>query len=344
VIDKVDLRIPGTADWTSRVRFSHREIFYEGRSTSFLDSKHYWGGVADLRRVGLDAILHAYCRYGKRKDHKLELIETGKKSLAEMAAIATAVFEVEICKVMLIRLDLAADMPDIPVECLRRCMRVQLKRKTDEWGVLKYEEIGNRKIEYLRFGRSPNLIRVYDKVAERKAHFARMLKHVSPDAELPTFEETFGFPEDATLTRIERQSGGGRIPPELATFGSLKNAADFDPFTAVKIIPTGIPVPDPGKYGPADTAKILGIHQLIEREGFQNAFARLNRDHNAKRLTEPYIRFMQDCAPALRIDRERVTESFRQSVTRQIEGGANKIPNTQISRLQEESRWAVSMR
>jgi hypothetical protein len=293
--------------------------------------------------LGLDALLHAYFQFGKKKDHKLELIETGKKSLSEMASITRTVFEVAVCKLLVIRIDLAADIPDIPVEYLRRCLRVRRKRKTDEWGVIKYEEIGDRQVQYLRFGKSPNLVRVYDKVAERRAHYSQMMKRVSRDAEHPTFEQTFGIPEDAILTRIERQMGGGRIPPELKSFGSLKNAAAFDPFTAVEIIPAGIPVPDPSKYGPAETVKILGIHQLIEREGYQNAFARLNRDHNAKRRMESYIQFMQDCAPALQIDQERVTESFRKSVTTQIESCANKSPKTQVSGRQGEHRWSAFM-
>jgi hypothetical protein len=341
VIDKVDLRIPASVHWGDGFRLSCGMISYQGRSVPIRRSQFYQG-VADLRSLGLDALLHARYQFGKKKDHKLELLETGNKSLLEMAAIAGAVFEVEICKLPLIRIDLAADIPDIPVEYLRRCLRVIRKRKTDEWGIV-YEEIGDRQIQYLRFGRSPNLIRVYDKGAERKARFAQMIKHVSRDAEMPTFEQTYGIPEDVTLTRIERQMGGGRIPPELATFGSLKNAATFDPFAALEIIPTGIPVPDPEKYGPGEATKILGIHQLIEREGYQNAFARLNRDHNARRHMDSYIQFMQECAPALQIDRERVTESFRQSVARQIEGGANKTPNTQVSGRQGEHRWAASM-
>jgi hypothetical protein len=337
VIDKVDLRIPGTANWQRGFKLAWGVVSFQGQSVPLRTSKFYQA-VADLRPLGLDALLHACYRFGRKRDHKLELLETSKKSLAEMAAIANAIFEVETGKVLIVRLDLAADIPDIPVEYLRQSLRVQRKRKTDEWGVIEYEAIGDRRVQYLRYGRSPNLIRAYDKVAEWKARFSQILRRVSPDAEVPKFEQTFGFPENATLTRVERQMGGGRLPPQLATFGSLENAATFDPFSAVEIIPRGIPVPDPQHYGPAEMVKIIGIHAMIEREGYQNAFALLNRDHNAKRLMEPYLAFKRDCAHAFEIDRARLTEIYRQSVRKQISGGANTWANPQVSRVQEKSK------
>lgn len=311
MIDKVDLRIPASAHWVSAFRLLGGFLVCDGRYVPFERSKYYTAR-ADLRPIGLDAHLHIGLRFGPKADHKLEILETGKKTLSQMAEIVKSVFQVECCSLPLMRLDVAADIVDIPVEYLRARMRVRLKRKTNEIGVIEYEDIGDRQVQYLRFGKRPSLIRAYDKPAECKARLPEILKRVSKDAEVPTFEQCFGFPENAIITRVERQMGGGRIPAELATFGLLKRAADFDPFTDVEIIPSGeIPIPDRNEYDPAETIKILGTHSLIAREGYQNAFARLNRDHNGKRHVEPYLRYLQRCAPVLEIDRAQMTELFR---------------------------------
>ncbi len=37
------------------------------------------------------------------------------------------------------------------------------------------------------------------------------------------------------LTRIERQTGAGRVPSMLATVGVLKKAPDYDPFQPLKL-------------------------------------------------------------------------------------------------------------
>lgn len=340
MIDKSDLRVPATTPWNDGFRVSRGGIFFRDRSVGFKRTQYY-EAVADLRPLGLDAFLHMNYRFHKRKDHKLELIGVGKKTLQEMDAIIGAIFEVESCKLLLIRLDLTADIPDIPVEYLRHCMRVARKRKTDELG-LEYEAIGDRQLQYLRWGRAPNLIRAYDKTAHRLAQFEQMLKHVSGDAEIPSFQETFGTLEDAVVTRVEKQIGGGRIPSLLATFGDLKNAAAFDPFSNVEVIPGNvIPIPDPHKYSPAETIKILGIRELIEREGLQNAFARLNRGHNARRPIVPYNRYLQDCGPAFQISREHLTATFRTSVMKQIQGVEHRITDTRDLKSQGDSIWAA---
>jgi hypothetical protein len=67
--------------------------------------------------------------------------------------------------------------------------------------------------------------RGYDKVAESKMQFRKMKRKANKDADELDFEKEFGFPEDAVLTRVERQCGGGRIPEEVSTFGQLSRAA-----------------------------------------------------------------------------------------------------------------------
>ena len=112
--------------------------------------------------------------------------------------------------------------------------------------------------------------------------------------------------------------GGRGIPPNLETFESLKSVAAFDPFDQIEIIPRGIQIPDPAQHGVVEMLKILGIQELIEREGYQNAYAILNREHNAKRIMERYVRFKEEFAPVQQFDGVRLTETYRASVLRQI--------------------------
>jgi hypothetical protein len=119
-----------------------------------------------------------------------------------------------------------------------------------------------------------------------------ILKRVSPDAELPTYEDLFGFPESTVMARVERQAGGGRIPKQLATFGQLKSACEFDPFSNIEILPGVFPCPVPSLYGAARSAKLIGIHLLIEKYGYQQARAMLNCDGNAKRMMDDYEKYL----------------------------------------------------
>ena len=47
--------------------------------------------------------------------------------------------------------------------------------------------------------------------------------------EPPAFEEIYGYPQNAILTRVERQMAAGRVPPTLDTDGKLRNSRAFNP-------------------------------------------------------------------------------------------------------------------
>jgi hypothetical protein len=243
-----------------------------------------------------------------------------------MGDVIAKVFDVDPAEMRLTRADFAADLDGIAVPFLYDSLRVKYKRSLDAIGELDYETVGGRRLEYFRYGRSPNCLRIYDKPAECMARFKALLKHSNPDAEPPTFEDFFGFPPDAVRARVERQAGGGRIPQDLSTFGQLCNAGDFNPFENVEIIPNTFPYPDPKQFGAARTAKIIGIHTLIHKHGYQQARAMLNCDGNGKRLLDEYSGYVHSVRDSVELQVQDIVDSYRRSVTRQIDGTIENDP------------------
>jgi hypothetical protein len=114
----------------------------------------------------MDAILHAYLRGSGAKNHKLEILKSGKKTLDEIGQIIASVFDVNPDDMAVMRIDCAADMFGIPLLHLHRAMRVKFKRSCNGHGELDYELVSGRRLEYFRYGKSPNCVRTYDKPAE----------------------------------------------------------------------------------------------------------------------------------------------------------------------------------
>lgn len=127
MIDKLDVKVPYSANFRPDFRFVPEEVRYSGFSSRIRPSRHYQA-VIDLRPFGLDAVLHAYFRRKGRPNHKLELIDTGEKSLDRMAQIISGVFEIDPENLGLMRVDFAADLVDVPVAHAYEEPRVKLTR------------------------------------------------------------------------------------------------------------------------------------------------------------------------------------------------------------------------
>ena len=320
MLDKVDVRIPYSADFRPGFRFFSADVRYEGKSSPKRKSMYYATGC-DLRPFGMDAILHMSLKFGKWKNsHKLELLSTGGKSLRQMRELIRSVFDVDPDSLELMRADFASDMDGVTVAAAYGSIRVKFKRSADAIGEHCYETVGRRKLEYFRFGKSPNCFRVYDKPAECRARYPAIRKASDSNSEPPTFEDVFGFAPDSIRTRFERQTGGRGIPETLSTFGQLRNAADFNPYSRLEIVPNSFPFPDPKVVGAARSLKLAGLHSFIERYGFQQAGACLNCDRNAKRLMDEYREYVQQTRTDSALSIEAIVESYRTSVTWQIEG------------------------
>jgi hypothetical protein len=321
VLDKVEVRVSGHAMPQPELQYFIRQLPYAGFDGAIRKARHYTGIIDARMALGIDAMVHFHYRRNKPKDHKIEIIESGHKTVGDLRGIIKSLFDIDPDECPLMRVDFAADMPGLPIQYAQSSLRVRYKRSSDERGEMDYETIGGRILEYFRYGKSPNCIRAYDKDRECQTRYPEFLKRASRDAEPPTFEECFGFPRGSIMTRIERQAGGGRLPIELRKFSDLQNAAEYDPFSSIEIVPSVFPIPDVRKCGEAELVKILGVHTLVQRLGLQNARAMLNINGNAARTLRPYYEFQRDIEDAS-FSREDIVQSYRQSTLRQT-GEAN---------------------
>jgi hypothetical protein len=236
VIDKLDLRIPRRAAFTKKFGCLYSEL--QALEKGPFRPAKYYEYAGDLREYGFNVRLNLYCQMEKVGNHKLELIDVGTMSRADICAEVSSIFEINPASLGIMRIDFAVDIPNVPVQWFRETVGVKHKRyRAAVTGQPFYSEMGNGNIETLYFGKRPNLIRIYDKKAEYEAQFRKIIRKHSKEGEPLSFESAMGFSKpDSNLTRVERQFGG-RIPVELATLGNVcSKDFDYNPFAILKII------------------------------------------------------------------------------------------------------------
>jgi hypothetical protein len=315
--DKVELRVP------HNTRFTHsfaEKYQYARNETNTFRASQYYGAAGDLRELGHQVRLHLHCMMDKEGNHKVELMETGTMGYSRMAHEVAEIFEMPergIKALPVTRVDLCADAAGVPVSWFIRHARGKFKRWSSELG--EYSAMGFRGPETLYLGRRPNVIRCYDKVAERKHAYAKFCRRVSADAELPSFEDTYGIPETGfTLTRVERQIGGGRVPAQLNNLARLKNAPDFDPFENLILESSGSIAPEKGDHDFVQHWAGLYLRTRAEELG-QHGFHRWLSGEVGSNLSKYKQRFARylpfDQAP---ITREELRDIYATAVTRQL--------------------------
>jgi hypothetical protein len=348
VIDKADFRVPEFAPPGPDLA----EVFAQLRThpvPPFRPSRLYKYS-ADLRKdFGIDAIVHLYCRFG-RPNHKVEIVDVSKKTLDEVAGILAQLFSVDPWTLSTMRVDLTADIAGVPVPWFqhhalfnRKQFSSQIKKSAEQ--EVQFVGMGTAVAQTIYAGRKPDFMRIYDKLAEwRKQQrrweiecnrFNRQMEDMEMSEEqryygrrfAPTFkefcrDEGYPYQEGDVLTRIERQIGGDRIPPELATLNHLRFAHEFEnPFKGFRLIgtdpvlnatnlPDGIPV--------RDWLAALGVNWLSGYFGslqLAHSFVRRNSNGNGKRILES----LEGCLPPSRqaLTIEEVKASFRRSTLAQ---------------------------
>ncbi len=320
MIDKIELRLPSKVYFQRNIRTLLRNVSYASSESSMRPSRDY-AGVGDLRPFGIDALLHYRCKRGSHGNHKLELLETGSKPYSALCAQIEAVIDHPIDLLGMMRVDLCADLAGVPVSWFQSRLRVKYKRISRTIGPLTVDTVGNVGIETISAGKRPNMVRVYDKVAESMMQFRKMERKASKDADPLDFEREFGFGPDAVLTRVERQFGGCRIPKGIATFGDLSNAVDFNPFDVLVI--TGerssrLPSVEECE-SVTDYLAGLQLHQKVTTEGLQPTRRWLNvkSGGNGARLLKRLERFLPG-SNADSMTAQRIFETYQESIRRQL--------------------------
>jgi hypothetical protein len=314
MIDKLEVRVPERARFTKEF-----DDLFLGLA---LHSARHYKIVADLRPYSYSLILHYGCKRGDEHNHKLELIDTGVMTLADMMEDIERVFQVEAKKLSVMRVDFAVDVDGIGVTWFSEHSRVRYKRWLAKLGVIDTAAMGNREIQTLYFGKRPNLFRIYNKVEEYRAQYQRILRRAIPGITPPTFEELFGVPEfGRIITRVERQIGGGRIPAALATVADLRNCADFNPFDALEFISGGRIEPNPNDYTFMEYSTGMHLRHLAESEGMQAAISHITR--HSKRNKQWALKKFGDFLPVPNKDDltgQRLFELFQDSIQTQFQG------------------------
>lgn len=319
MIDKIELRLPASTLFTREISaffLLNPETETLAGRPSRLDAR-----VIDLRPAGLDSILHVSCKRGGRGQHKLELLDTGKKSYSELTRQVEAVRGGDNEQLGIMRIDFCADIHGVPVSWFQQRVRFLHKQISNQIGPLPYQTISRAGIETISAGKRPNIVRIYDKVAESKMQFVKMRRTASKEADVLNFEQEFGFPEEAVITRVERQCGGGRIPEQVDTFGHISRAASFNPFEVIEIESSGRSrLPAVGECDSVtEWAAGMYFNQMIQEQGKQTFQRWLNRESNGNgaRTVKRYKAFLpqaEGCPVTVRT----IFETYRTSVIRQL--------------------------
>ncbi len=323
MIDKLELRLPRVTLFRPEPReFMLESRFFENSTRTRASGRYQW--VTDLRPVGIDALLHYGLKRGENDphegEHKLELLDTGEKSYSRLVAQIEGTVEGPVDDLDVMRIDLCADLHGTPIEWFLDRARIRFKRIAHEMGQVKYQRIGKAGIQTISAGRRPNIVRIYDKVAECKDQLRKKQRKRSPDSDELSLEQEFGVAEDAVITRVERQFGGQRIPTMIDSFGRLTRLPDFDPFTNIEIsngtdarLPTiaecGLDMWCTGMW-------LRGMLRKMGRQQFERWLA-ANSAGNSARYRKRYAPFFQPDADGT-VTIQTIFETYRESVMKQL--------------------------
>ncbi len=260
--------------------------------------------------------------YHKRRDehtHKLELFETGKKTHSDLAALIEGVVDGDSRRWELMRIDLCADVPDVPVPWFHAHAWIRFKQRERRHGPLTTDVICRAEMETLTLGARPNVIRIYNKINEEMARFRKDCRRQSRDADPLDFEREFGHRPDETLTRIERQYGGGRLPDTLRTFGMIGNAAEVNPFEMIELVSNHSAIPSLDNYEFGEWLKGMRLRDEAISRGMHNFRRWLNKASggNAARMMKTYAAFMPGTGGST-LSKADILRIYRESTTRQL--------------------------
>lgn len=245
MIDKLEFRVPNGASgppFTEQFAKEFALIRNDEAHCPFRSSRFYTI-VGDLRPFGHDAVLHLWSKRGKVATHKLELLDTSRHTIGGIIAAAEQIFALDFFKVEISRIDFAVDINSIPVSWFSNAVSVRFKRLHSKIAKEDREllQMGGSRLETLYYGKRPNIIRIYDKMAELRKQFGKLIRKGSTDQEQIAFEEFAGFKDEGqTITRIERQIGGD-IPDEFKNLKRvISKKAVLNPFQNLQFVPHSI--------------------------------------------------------------------------------------------------------
>lgn len=251
MIDKADFRVPHNAPFTREFESMMKAADAPqiiGQNLGVWRRSQLYERMGNFEAFGLDVVFHQRCTMTPEPNHKIEILRTGDKTVADMKGIVRQMFHVEPDGLGILRTDLTADVDDIPVPWFRDNTLVQHKRTVREIGHIPggpFMTIGKGIAETIYSGVKPNQLRIYNKTLERLQRLQknnlrttlqnkknlqefggtvskrqRLILDIAgacpelqeADSDLfvnpPTFEQMYGYSPDKIITRVESQIAG----------------------------------------------------------------------------------------------------------------------------------------
>lgn len=277
----------------------------------------------DLRELDVGLLVHL----GRTETGpiiKLEATDVGRLTVGQVVTDFTRVLRDDPMDRSLTRVDLAADVPDVPVQWFRDNARVRYKRVVTEFGERSsWGRFRSSSTEGLHYGRRPNLYRVYDRVAASRQEYRREMRSISVE-QRPTFSETYGFDVDDVITRVERQLGGQPLRTQFPSFGALiENALKYDPFSRMDFSINALKESHWETLTPSQRLKVAGALYFLHGRSWHELRAWLDRGNRNGARQLDKLRGLLGAGDTLVPPDLR--QLYRQSVARQLgDDGANR--------------------
>ena len=356
MLDKLELRIPAGTPFAKDFEIGSELL--RGAAFGFSPTRFYTLS-GDLRGYGHDALLHLGHRFGNH-NHKLEFVSSGTKTFSELLEGIKKIWDVDPLTLTLMRADLAVDIPHIPVPWFREHARFKHKQfasqldKANDENEAQFVTMGSAISQTLYAGKRPNLIRIYNKREEwlkqwrrevcNVKRFNRRLKGFDFSPEQieeftqtpPTFEEfcrakDIALPPGQVLTRVERQIGGDRVPPQLDTVAKLRELQYYKPFENVEFLASpyfACPGPPGSETGRNESIRDhlagIGFQQICKQRGSVQAGVAYVTKHgkgNGKRVLDSIRPYWPVPDAAYKLTTEQLNAEFCKSAAKQLAVG-----------------------
>src|SRR6202020_2241403 len=235
MIDKLDLEVP------RKMPFKTEFARHWNNPENDKLFKKRGGGLylvsADLRGVGIPAMMHVGHKHHDKLGPKLEIVGAGSMTFSQWADVHGAIFQGEPWDDAILRADLTGDIRGVPVADFGRAMWCKHKfTNQQEYGEFDHKttSINRFAAQTLYYGRKPRQIRFYDKTLHRAQVLLPQLhrQQKREGVELSTFEEAFGYQSNVIVTRAERQMGARETAQAwgVGSLGEIHRLVKCDPF------------------------------------------------------------------------------------------------------------------
>ncbi len=206
----------------------------------------------------------------------------------------------DIERLRIARIDFAADV-SVPVDWFRRHFRIGGKQNLTEYLSIHT----TAETTSLVFGSRPDRYSVYDKIHELRSRGKEVLQ---------TGVEFGGTPK--TVTRVERQCSGSRVPTQLNTVIDLfRNVAEFDPFEDVVLMESAAPL-NSEDWTAQKWLMALGVRGAIKEYGWEGARKEAYRRTKRNNILGRYMQLACPRGPCL--TREHLTRAYRNTTLYQL--------------------------